>query len=573
MNLSGDSGLPLEPGRGDGRGEQSSSEPTKRPYTVTRPREKWDAVEHAKFVEALKLYGRQWRKIEEHVGTKTAVQIRSHAQKFFAKLSKGTASESEKIEVPPPRPKKKPQRPQPSVSGPPLPQPPQQQQQQQQSISLDVSRPVDKQQHLQLLSLLSGGPLSATSGSPPAALAAAAAAAAAAAGGPSVLVPAAAVAAAGAAQHSHHGHMGLAAAAAAAAAAGGAGQVHHHQQQQHPHHHQHGLLAGTVAAMAGANQGMTAAQDAAAAVGSDGAGLPAPGSSQWGLLSSEQPSRDGLGGQGGSVGDAQGKTFSGVTPLSSGMGLSEGAKQQQKQQAALPHPPPPAQQQQQAGQQLGSRQPSDAAAAAHDANNVGSQQQQQQQCKRPMSDVYGQGHMPAGRPRKHSRRKHRNGSPACSVGSGASSSGFHGAGERSGGEEANCPRVTRYEGNGNGSGDQQDQQDTATSGGDMQAAAAVAAFNRAAAFLHSGGAQGSPHMGGLLAGALQGLGGLASGHALNHHGGHGQHAPGQQLLLLPPLLQLGSELLRLPLQGLTQQQQQLLQLAFPGSYPATSVHE
>jgi hypothetical protein len=56
-----------------------------------------------------------------------------------------------------------------------------------------------------------------------------------------------------------------------------------------------------VAAMAGANQGMTAAADAAA----DGGGLPAPGSSQWGLLSSEQPSRDEMGGQGGSVGDAQ----------------------------------------------------------------------------------------------------------------------------------------------------------------------------------------------------------------------------------------------------------------------------
>jgi hypothetical protein len=62
-----------------------------------------------------------------------------------------------------------------------------------------------------------------------------------------------------------------------------------------------------VAAMAGANQGMTAAHDAAA----DGGGLPAPGSSQWGLLSSEQPSRDEMGGQGGSVGDAQVCSLSG----------------------------------------------------------------------------------------------------------------------------------------------------------------------------------------------------------------------------------------------------------------------
>jgi hypothetical protein len=59
--------------------------------------------------------------------------------------------------------------------------------------------------------------------------------------------------------------------------------------------------------------------------------------------------------------------------------------------------------------------------------------------KRSLSDVYG--HL--ARPRKLARRKHRQDSPMRSVGSGASSSGFHKDGDRSGGEEANCPRVTR----------------------------------------------------------------------------------------------------------------------------------
>ena len=33
-------------------------------YTMTKPRERWTDAEHAKFLEALKLYGREWRKIE-----------------------------------------------------------------------------------------------------------------------------------------------------------------------------------------------------------------------------------------------------------------------------------------------------------------------------------------------------------------------------------------------------------------------------------------------------------------------------------------------------------------------------
>ncbi|KAL1224988.1 Protein REVEILLE 2 [Cardamine amara subsp. amara] len=87
---------------------------TRKPYTITKQREKWSEAEHEKFVEALKLYGRAWRRIEEHVGTKTAVQIRSHAQKFFTKVARDFGVSSEQsIEIPPPRPKRKPMHPYP----------------------------------------------------------------------------------------------------------------------------------------------------------------------------------------------------------------------------------------------------------------------------------------------------------------------------------------------------------------------------------------------------------------------------------------------------------------------------
>ncbi|MED6110591.1 hypothetical protein PIB30_044512 [Stylosanthes scabra] len=89
----------------------------RKPYTITKQRERWTDDEHKKFLEALKLYGRAWRRIEEHVGTKTAVQIRSHAQKFFSKvvrdLSGNPTSLVEPIEIPPPRPKRKPMHPYP----------------------------------------------------------------------------------------------------------------------------------------------------------------------------------------------------------------------------------------------------------------------------------------------------------------------------------------------------------------------------------------------------------------------------------------------------------------------------
>jgi SHAQKYF class myb-like DNA-binding protein len=41
-----------------------------------------------KFIEALKLYGKDWTKVQQYVGTRSSTQARSHAQKFFQRLEK-----------------------------------------------------------------------------------------------------------------------------------------------------------------------------------------------------------------------------------------------------------------------------------------------------------------------------------------------------------------------------------------------------------------------------------------------------------------------------------------------------
>ncbi|KAA8494111.1 Protein REVEILLE 8 [Porphyridium purpureum] len=75
----------------------------RKPYTITKHRESWSQEEHARFLEALRRYDRDWKRIEGHVGTKNVIQIRSHAQKYFLKVQKNQTGEH----VPPPRPKKR----------------------------------------------------------------------------------------------------------------------------------------------------------------------------------------------------------------------------------------------------------------------------------------------------------------------------------------------------------------------------------------------------------------------------------------------------------------------------------
>ena len=67
----------------------------RKPYIMTKERDQWTEEEKKRFLEALELYesGREsgrkrrqnWSKIQQHVGTRSATQIRSYAQKHFAR--------------------------------------------------------------------------------------------------------------------------------------------------------------------------------------------------------------------------------------------------------------------------------------------------------------------------------------------------------------------------------------------------------------------------------------------------------------------------------------------------------
>ncbi|CAI9092298.1 OLC1v1027497C1 [Oldenlandia corymbosa var. corymbosa] len=82
---------------------EDASKKVRKPYTITKSRESWTEPEHDKFLEALQLFDRDWKKIEAFVGSKTVIQIRSHAQKYFLKVQKSGTNEH----LPPPRPKRK----------------------------------------------------------------------------------------------------------------------------------------------------------------------------------------------------------------------------------------------------------------------------------------------------------------------------------------------------------------------------------------------------------------------------------------------------------------------------------
>ena len=58
--------------------------PTKRIMISGR----WSQLEHKNFVDSLRKYGKDWKKVEDCIKTRSGAQIRSHAQKFFNRIQK-----------------------------------------------------------------------------------------------------------------------------------------------------------------------------------------------------------------------------------------------------------------------------------------------------------------------------------------------------------------------------------------------------------------------------------------------------------------------------------------------------
>ncbi len=54
---------------------------------------RWTKLEHSLFLTALHKYGKEWKKVAAMVRTRTVVQTRTHAQKYFQKVQKSTQEE------------------------------------------------------------------------------------------------------------------------------------------------------------------------------------------------------------------------------------------------------------------------------------------------------------------------------------------------------------------------------------------------------------------------------------------------------------------------------------------------
>ena len=60
---------------------------------------RWTKEEHNKFIEAIVLFGSDWKKVQKHVSSRSSTQARSHAQKFLMKLRQSDMIKKRKINL------------------------------------------------------------------------------------------------------------------------------------------------------------------------------------------------------------------------------------------------------------------------------------------------------------------------------------------------------------------------------------------------------------------------------------------------------------------------------------------
>jgi len=68
-------------------GDEMFVEASAKAPAPSRASGRWTRAEHEEFLKCLDIYGREWKKVSQRITTRTAAQIRSHAQKYFKKIS------------------------------------------------------------------------------------------------------------------------------------------------------------------------------------------------------------------------------------------------------------------------------------------------------------------------------------------------------------------------------------------------------------------------------------------------------------------------------------------------------
>mmetsp|Transcript_39 Transcript_39/g.106 ORF Transcript_39/g.106 Transcript_39/m.106 type:complete len:157 (-) Transcript_39:170-640(-) len=80
--------------------DESSSSDDEKPGRASG---RWSRAEHEEFLRCLAIYGREWKKVSQRITTRTAAQIRSHAQKYFKKINQDKNEDHEHRAIAAPR--------------------------------------------------------------------------------------------------------------------------------------------------------------------------------------------------------------------------------------------------------------------------------------------------------------------------------------------------------------------------------------------------------------------------------------------------------------------------------------